>query len=391
MILEQWLNTPQCLALGKQLVKELDWYTAEDETPPVKVLRDLVWRALYLHVEGPTGSAQEAVAGEQIATSRHWGNSYSFIRRHIEQSLSRKHQLTPGGVQLALRLVQQASPAEIWVRGIPDDLHYASSIAWVNFKAGVTLAQAIAPGAAQHMTFQQLLGLLATASQSATPEQKIVISLARLGPTLEWAKANGVLTTEKADITPEQAQLAVEALEQHEHEIIQATETIAQNPPGRWRFTTDEAFDRGFSDYLSGVKEAYKTLIRALLPNLPLSDRNAIENGQVTLYALRQELRDLQVQHETAQNIAAARGRHGFIIRAQVNHHTTYYEVFPRAALIRARPDIQTLTTNGEIVVRRTGAQPARAGEPFDLRPPCRSTGQPTNTANALGTLCPAL
>lgn len=367
VILEQWLNTPQCLALGKQLVKELDWYTAEDETPPVKVLRDLVWRALYLHVEGPTGSAQEAVAGEQIATSRHWGNSYSFIRRHIEQSLSRKHQLTPGGVQLALRLVQQASPAEIWVRGIPDDLHYASSIAWVNFKAGVTLAQAIAPGAAQHMTFQQLLGLLATASQSATPEQKIVISLARLGPTLEWAKANGVLTTEKADITPEQAQLAVEALEQHEHEIIQATETIAQNPPGRWRFTTDEAFDRGFSDYLSGVKEAYKTLIRALLPNLPLSDRNAIENGQVTLYALRQELRDLQVQHETAQNIAAARGRHGFIIRAQVNHHTTYYEVFPRAALIRARPDIQTLTTNGEIVVRRTGGSTRSSRGTFRL------------------------
>ncbi|MGY2135417.1 hypothetical protein ACW9I8_02210 [Pseudomonas reactans] len=355
VVLEQWLNTPQCLELGKQLVEALDWYTAEDETPPAKVLRDLVWRALWLRLDPPSGNGRLTVAGEEIATSQHWGHSYSSIRQRIEQSLTRNHQLTPGGVQLALRLLQQASPTEIWVRDIPDDLHYASSIAWVNFKAGVTLAQAIAPGAAQHMTFQQLLGLLATASQDATPEQKLVISIARLGPTLEWAKANGVLTTEKTEFTPEQAQLAVDALEQHEHEIIQATETISQAPPGRWRFDTDEAFDQGFSDYLSGVKAAYETLIRALLPNLPLPDRIAIENGQVTLYALRQELRHLQVGQENAQNIAAARGRHGFIIQAQVNQHTTYYEVFPRAALIRARPDIQTLTINGDVVVRRTG------------------------------------
>lgn len=356
VVLEQWLNTQQCLELGKQLVEALDWYTTEDETPPVKVRRDLVWRALWLHFERPTGNARMTVAGEEIATSRHWGYSYSHIRQQIERSLSRTHQLTPGGVQLALRLLQQGSAAEIWVRDIPDDLHYASSIAWVNFKAGVILAQAIAPDAVQHMTFQQLLGLLATASQDATPEQKMVISIARLGPTLEWAQANGVLTSEKTEFPPEQTQLAVEALDQHEQEMIQATETISQAPPGRWRFTTDEAFDRGFSDYLSGVKSAYQTLIRALLPNLPLPDRSAIENGQVTLFALRQELRDLQVGQETAQNITAARGRHGFIIQAQVKHRTTYYEVFPRAALIRARPDIQMLTLNGNVVVRSTGS-----------------------------------
>lgn len=356
VVLEQWLNTQQCLEFGHQLVKALDWYTTEDETPPVKVLRGLVWRALWLHFERPTGNARVTVAGEEIATSRHWGASYGSIRQHIERALSRDHQLTPGGVQLALRLLQQATTAEIWVRDIPDDLPYASSIAWVNFKAGVTLAQAIAPSAAQGMTFQQLLGLLATASQDATPEQKMVIALARLGPTLEWATANGVLPTEKAEFTPEQAQLAVETLEQHEHEIIEATATIAQVPPGRWRFTTDEAFDRGFSDYLNRVKAAYQTLIRALLPNLPLPDRSAIENGKITLYALRQELRNLQVEQETAQNISAARARHGFIIQAHLNHRTTYYEVFPRAAMIRARPDIQTLTVNGNVVVRRTGS-----------------------------------
>jgi hypothetical protein len=356
VLLEQWLNTQQCIELGKQLVTAVDWYTTNDETPPVKVLRDLVWRALWLHFEGPRGNDRVTVAGEEIATPLHWGGSYSYIRQQIEQSLTRYHQLTPGGVQLALRLLQQASAAEIWVRDIPDDMHYASSIAWVNFKAGVTLANAIAPGTAQHMTFQQLLGSLATASQDATPEQQMVISLARLGPTLEWAIANGVLPNKKTELALDQAQLAVEALEQQEHEIIQATETISKMPPGRWRFTTDDAFNRGFSDYLSDIKVAYQTLIRALLPSLPLPDRSAIENGQVTLYALRQELRDLQMGQETAENIAAARGRHGFIIQAQVKHSTTYYEVFPRAAMIRARLDIQTLTINGNVVVKNTGS-----------------------------------
>jgi len=362
VVLEQWLNTPQCLEFGSQLVKALDWYTVKDETPPVKVLRDLVWRALWLNFERPADRARVTVAGEEIATPRHWGHSYHYIRQQIERSLSAKHQLTPAGVQLAMRLLQRGSAAEIWVRGIPDDLRYASSIAWVNFKAGVMLAQAIAPDAAQHMTFQQLLELLATASRDATPEQKMVISIARLGPTLEWAQANGVLTSAKTDFTPEQVQLAVEALEQHEQEMIQATETISQAPPGRWRFTTDDAFDVGFSDYLSGVKAAYQTLIRALLPNLSLLDRTAIENGEVTLYALRQEIRGLQVGQENAQNIAAARGRHGFIIRAQVKHRTTYYEVFPRAAIIRARPDIKTLTINGNVVVETTGGS-SRSGK----------------------------
>lgn len=356
VVLEEWLNTRQCLEFGKQLVNALGWYTTEDETPPVKVLRDLVWRTLWLHLERPTDNARLTVAGKEIATPLHWGRRYSYLRQQIENSLAQNHQLTPGGVQMVMRLLQQASAAEIWVKDIPDDLHYASSITWVNFKAGVILAQAIAPDAAQHMTFQQLLGLVATTSQAATPEQQLVLSLARLGPTLEWATANGVLTPGKTEFLPEQIQLAVEALEQQERDIIQATETLSKAPPGRWRFTTDDEFNRGFSDYLSGVKAAYPTLIRALLPNLPVADRHAIENGQVTLYALRQELRDLQVGQETPQNTAAARGRQGFIIQAQVEQSTTYYEVFPRAAIIRARPDIQTLKIDGDVVVRNTGS-----------------------------------
>lgn len=146
----------------------------------------------------------------------------------------------------------------------------------------------------------------------------------------------------------------------------------------------------GFSDYLSGVKAAYQTLIRALLPNLSLLDRTAIENGEVTLYALRQEIRGLQVGQENAQNIAAARGRHGFIIRAQVKHRTTYYEVFPRAAIIRARPDIKTLTINGNVVVETTGGSSRSGKGTFGARPPCRSTGKPTNTAVVLETVSPA-
>lgn len=362
VLLEQWFKTRQCLELGNQLVKALDWYTAEGETPPEKVLRNVVWRALWLHFEHPKGKARTTVAGEEITTPLHWGYNYSYIHRQLEQSLRHNHQLTPGGIQLAKRLLQQASASEVWVRDIPDDLHYASSIAWVNFKAAVALAHAITPGSAQHMTFPQLLGLLPTTSENTTPEHNMVIALARLGPTLEWAKANGVLTSESHEHTPEQAQLAVEALEEHEHEIIQATATISQTPPGRWRFTSDEAFERGFSDYLSGAKSAYQTFIRALLPNLPLPDRSAIENGEVTLYALRQELRHVTVERETAQNTGAARGRHGFIIQAREKHRTTYYEVFPRAAVIRARPDIQTLTVNGKVVVESTGGS-SRSGK----------------------------
>ncbi len=362
VVLEQWFKTRQCLEFANQLVRALDWYTAEGENPPEKVLRNLVWRTLWLNFERPKGKARTTVAGEEIATPLHWGYNYSYIHRQLEQSLSHNCQLTPGGIQLAKRLLQQASASEVWVRDIPDDLHYASSIAWVNFKAAVALAHAITPGSAQHMTFPQLLGLLATTSESATPEQTLVIALARLEPTLEWAKANGVLPSASNEYTPEQAQLAVEALEQHEQEITQATATISQAPPGRWRFTTDAAFEQGFNDYLSGAKSAYQTFIRALLPNLPLPDRSAIENGEVTLYALRQELQHVTVERETPQNIAAARGRHGFIIQARDKHRTTYYEVFPRAAVIRARPDIQTLTVNGKVVVESTGGS-SRSGK----------------------------
>ncbi|MBC3362617.1 hypothetical protein HU806_05855 [Pseudomonas sp. SWRI154] len=87
-------------------------------------------------------------------------------------------------------------------------------------------------------------------------------------------------------------------------------------------------FDSDFKSYIKLISSAYQQLIIHLIASLPLIDRRALEYGTIRLYRLRQS---------TAGSL---RARCGFILGATYADKVTYYELVPRAGIIRPRLDI---------------------------------------------------
>jgi hypothetical protein len=115
-----------------------------------------------------------------------------------------------------------------------------------------------------------------------------------------------------------------------------------------------ELFEQRFTTFLIDARHAYELLIRSALATLPLSHRQAIESGEVTLYTLRTET-NLSSKAETPKKLAPYKGRAGFVMRVEIQEKNSYYEVFPARNLARHRPDIESLLVNGDLQVWRKG------------------------------------
>ena len=90
--------------------------------------------------------------------------------------------------------------SEVWVADIPDDLPYAATSTWVNFRSGFLLAETLAPGSSRHMSFEQLLNLTAEHFRASGDDvkQQALVAAAKLGPTVQWAQANGLIASRKS-------------------------------------------------------------------------------------------------------------------------------------------------------------------------------------------------
>ncbi|EJN23545.1 hypothetical protein PMI35_04597 [Pseudomonas sp. GM78] len=364
VVLEQLVNSENSLALGRRLVKALDWYgSKEGETCPQPVLAKLVWRALWLSIAAPSTRPECLYSHYDMEQFTGQGVNYSFIRNDIVKDLMRLLDTFEPVARLMMRVVEANTSSELWVRDIADDLIYTGSSAWVNFRSGFLLAEAMACGSSKHMTFEQLLNLPVEHSRAASPEHQTLVAASRLAPAVQWAVSNGVLAIKPQGYSVEEVERAVTVLEQHERDMTEAVQDLVLNLPSRWRFSSDEAFAEAFHSSLDAPKAAYRTLINGLLTQLPSFYRHSIANGEVRVYSLREPLPQTQIQHETKSNTDAVRGRAGFIIETVFRNHKYYMEVFPRAGVARAREDIRDLLIGGLVEVRSTGSssRPGRA------------------------------
>lgn len=129
--------------------------------------------------------------------------------------------------------------------------------------------------------------------------------------------------------------------------------------------------------YLGTLKQGLSTITRQLIANLPLADRQAIEWGNVELFALREQTDAVPTVEQTAGQVEERRGRKGTLMRSEYKGVIRYFEVFPDKMLIVKReglPDKLTLggtlqdhpKTYGQwapsITQLQNGAQ-----EPFDF------------------------
>jgi hypothetical protein len=99
-------------------------------------------------------------------------------------------------------------------------------------------------------------------------------------------------------------------------------------------------FETDFTNYLSKIRTAYQTLITSLLTSLPLTDRQALERGDVRLLSLHLDEKHIKARGDI-------RPRKGFVLQVTHNHEITYYELIPSAGVIRCRPHLRVSTING--------------------------------------------
>lgn len=236
VFLEKILRCAESVRLGNALLKGLKWYggnTNEDTSPEIRI--KLVSKAIRLWTAVAHDNKPEDIAGYPWHQRSNWGKSYPTIRAAFEQHLrvSKRASSETESILLA-RLFQSEFPREFQIPDIPPDLPYRSSVVWVNFVHGVTLADAIAPDLIQRLSFQQLVDFPLYQSMQAPSQELGLIAMARMPPALEWAITNGViLERSDSDYTSEEKAQSIKALDEQTAALKKAITQLDVSYPER--------------------------------------------------------------------------------------------------------------------------------------------------------------
>lgn len=383
-VLELILASPKADELVQLLLKKLGGAEFPLDgviAPGVKV--KLLIKALGLSLDPVQTRKPGQIAGFPLASGEQWNMNYPAIGKAFRQHLVDSQKLSAAEANVAAYILRPQFPADFAVRDIPAELPYQGTAVWVNFKHGVSLAEAIEPGSSRRMSFQELVDLPGKLSEQATTdEQWALIASTRIPATLNWAVTQGVLP-QKQDYSQEEINKAVAALDAHVDTVVSATQQLAANVPVRKDFFErmergtsrtevlslfsplfllyrhlngekitpaeisyqypvydDATFKTTFGKYLGDTKSAYGKLVTSHLSQLPLKDRRAIDQGDVTVYALRTRPNSA---NETDDERRAAITRPAFILKTVHEGETNYYEMNPVKGIARRRDDLKPI------------------------------------------------
>ena len=236
IVLEKILRSPEAQRLGNALLKGLNWYGGQpDENASPAVSIKLISKAIRLQADAAKSSMPNDIGGYAWYQQSNWGKSYQNIWAAFEQHLVDTNRASsPTEAILLARLYQPQFPSDFQICNIPSGLPYRSSMVWVNFAHGVSLADAIEPGLPQRMTFQQLVDFPIKLAMQATQKQLELIGLSRIPPTLEWAITNGIIpASADSDYSQEEVDRAINALDEQADALSNAILQLDADPPQR--------------------------------------------------------------------------------------------------------------------------------------------------------------
>lgn len=383
-VLELILKSPKADELVQQLLKTLGGPDcALDDVIAPAVKNRLLIKALTLSLDPPQGRKRGHIAGFHLASSENWNKAYPAINSAFRQHLVDARHLSAAQAHVAAYILRPQFPADFAVRDIPADLPYQGTAVAVNFQHGVRLAEAVEPGSSRRMGFQELVDLPGKLSAQATTDgQWALITSTRIPAMRDWAVTQGVIA-QKDDYSQEEINKAVAAFDEHVDAVVQATRQLGEDVPMRKSYFErmergtsrtevlslisplfvlyrhlsgekitpaevsyqspvydDDTFKAAFDKYLTATKSAYGELVRSHLSQLATNDRKAIEEGEVTVFALRTRP---DSDNETDEDKKAATTRPAFILKAVHEGQTNYYEMNPVKGIARRRDDLKPI------------------------------------------------
>lgn len=120
--------------------------------------------------------------------------------------------------------------------------------------------------------------------------------------------------------------------------------------------TLDTMLQTAVNEHRQSLQTVYTTRLKLMFSELSLEDRQMLELGTVQLYGIRGET-GLPPATETAADRAAARGRQGTLLRAELDGKVNYYEVFANGTIVK-RTDLPEKLKLGDA----SGGQPNPRG-----------------------------
>lgn len=446
--LETLLNSPDALAFGEELARDLKWM---DSPVPKAVSQQLVLAALALHADIEAPAQPGIIAGYNVYQPANMGRSFSEVRRDVEKHLQERGLDPKLAVLVAHIGLAQAAP-EFLVRDVPPSIRVGTP-AWVELRLGAAMVDRIAPGTSRGMTEEQVSELTTLAPTSEA--QASLMQLHAMKLLLDWAVLNGVIPAPiDGEHSPEALKTASEAFFKQREEVNTALSAVTAMPdrkamaiqellkvfpddtasqleamtvmiadsdvrrnmsvseprtrslvetymtgdltPGKWVLTHDmpqsavrprtspyerspevtapqekrDALDTrirklptldtmlqtAVNEHRQSLQTVYTTRLKLMFSELSLKDRQMLELGTVQLYGIRGET-GLPPATETAADRAAARGRQGTLLRAELDGKVNYYEVFANGTIVK-RTDLPKKLKLGDA----SGGQPNPRG-----------------------------
>ncbi|MEB0093653.1 MULTISPECIES: deaminase domain-containing protein [unclassified Pseudomonas] len=260
--------------LGQHLLKAIDWYgaDAQEKTSPI-VLAKLILKAIALELDPDSN-----LKGFDVDQTANWGKSYAAICADIERHFTYSGMVfSPAAAQFATVILAPNYPAGLKVDGVPAQLAYRRSTAWLQLQHGIHLAEILSPGASHRMSYQQLLTYPMNLITDAPEETMALISSTLTPPLLDWAQANRLIGSKPKDgYTADDLDKAFAAFSKHERNLKEAIEQLKKAPPDRLVMTQQALDQRGipantlFLDRSGYSNEYIRANARSFAYNHPL-------------------------------------------------------------------------------------------------------------------------
>lgn len=229
--LQQLLMRPRAQALADQLLAAVGWFGHAAGERTSNASRDaLVLAALILDLDPNAAQTRYTLAGFNLNHSDCHGHGYRDLRCTLELHLIETGVANAEHTALAAHLLLAGIAPEFLVHDIPDSLYFMTSHAWMLFKQGVMLAEALACGSARQLSFSKIMTL---ATQEANTDQERLWREHYATSTLiDWAIAQGELQPAQG-YRPDEINSFKERLSARIKTLNSASETLRTKPTTR--------------------------------------------------------------------------------------------------------------------------------------------------------------
>ncbi|AZE53383.1 hypothetical protein C4K03_1212 [Pseudomonas synxantha] len=430
------LAHPAAQTLADQLIDAVQWYGHAPGQWANRSSRDtLVLSALILDLDPQAGQHRYTVVGLNLNQRDCWGHRYADLRRTVELHLIESGAATSRSTALAAHLLLAGIAPEFLVGKLPDSLYFMTSHAWLLFKQGVMLAEALACGSSRHLRFNDIVAL--ATQELDTAEQPLWRTHYTTSTLIDWGLAQGQLPsgdehdtyhlqsihtlqntlTARIDALGDASKTLRTTLVTRRRIALNDLKKIfrisrllkkkclrwGQGPLRRpsylpahgtqlqslvdlhmggalqpfaeqWnsvdpalnltqlkpRFSrlnnVNNLFQEASVAHVARLKKAYTTIIRYLLAQLPVKDREHLHKADVQLLVVRQPASKPQIEEKPGQKMVRT-GRFGLILRCEElnGHHD--YELFPLLNLAYKNLCLpRTLDLGGTPLTVKTGS-----------------------------------